>query len=337
MHTTVKSKNTMSDHQKKIFVTGGAGFIGSRVVELLLNEGYEVRCLLRSTTNTKRIDHLTYEKALGDITDPESIKNGMQGCTGVIHLASFSNWEDIHSPRMESVVVEGSKNVLAAAKAAGNLPMVYVSSSTAVNGTKTPEVLNEDAEFTMDQKVYSYGYAKKRVEGFCKQAAKEGLPVKIVNPAEVYGPNDFDKITSGNLIDFAKSSPVLVCKGGTSVVHVDDVAAGVVAALDKGRPGERYFLGGDNISIYDLAEKTLKILDQKKKIMTLPNGLISFLAWLGSTFKIPMPFNPAVIPYAIRYWYADNSKAKKELGVTFRSAEQTLEPTLKWLVQEKMI
>lgn len=322
---------------KKILVTGGNGFIGSRLVKQLVDNGYAVRCLLRKTSRTERLAGIAYETHYGDVTDLPSLVEAMKGCDGVMHLASLSNWDDIHSPRMESVVVGGSKNVLEAARKSGNLRTVYVSSSTAIDGTETPTVLNENSEFTLNRKTYSYAYAKKRVEAMCIEAAKAGLPVVIVNPAEVYGPNDYDQITSGNLIDFVKSSPCMVCKGGTAIVHVDDVAAGIVKAFEKGRAGERYFLGGENMDFTQIAGLTLKLAGKTQKIMVLPNGLISFMAWLGSTFRIPMPFNPAVIPYAVKYWYVSNRKAKEELGATFRSPEDTLRPTVEWLKAEKLI
>lgn len=322
---------------KKILVTGGNGFIGSRLVKHLIDKGYSVRCLLRKTSKTDRLAGLTYETHYGDVTDLSSLVEGMKGCDGVMHLASLSNWDDIHSPRMEGVVVGGSKNVLEAAKQSGNMRVVYVSSSTAIDGTESPTVLNENSDFTLNKKTYSYAYAKKRVEAMCIEAAKAGLPVVIVNPAEVYGPNDTDQITSGNLIDFVKSSPCMVCKGGTAIVHVDDVALGIIAAFEKGRPGERYFLGGENMDFEQIAGLTLKLAGKTQKIMILPNGLISFLAKLGGTLKIPMPFNPAVIPYAVKYWYVSNKKAKEELGVSFRSPEEILGPTVEWLKKEKLI
>jgi len=322
---------------KKILVTGGNGFIGSRLVKQLIDSGYQVRCLLRKTSKTDRLTGLQYETHFGDVTDLNSLIEGMKGCDGVMHLASLSNWDDIHSPKMEGVVVGGSKNVLEAAKQNGNMRVVYVSSSTAIDGTETPTVLNEKSDFKLNKKTYSYAYAKKRVEALCVEAAKSGLPVVIVNPAEVYGPNDYDQITSGNLIDFVKSSPCMVCKGGTAIVHVDDVAAGIIAAFEKGRSGERYFLGGENMDFEQIAGLTLKLAGKSQKIMILPNGLISFLAKIGGTFKIPMPFNPAVIPYAVKYWYVSNRKAKEELGVNFRSPEEILGPTVAWLKQEKLI
>ena len=259
----------------------------------------------------------------------------MAGCDGVIHLASVSNWDDIHSPLMSEVLINGSQKVLKAAQRAGNLRMVYVSSAAAINGTTEPQLQDEKSAFTLtNRKEYAYAFAKHEVEQHCQQAVAAGLPVVIVNPTEVYGPHDRDLITAGNLLDFAKSNPVLVPHGGTSVVHVDDVAAGIIAALQKGRVGERYILGGDNLMLKELATLTLELLGQHKKIITLPNRLISGLAKVGSTLHLPLPFNPAVIPYAVRYWLMDNSKAQLELGVTFRSAHKTLIPTLRWLQED---
>ena len=317
---------------QKIFVTGGNGFIGSRVVSHLIEQGYAVRCLLRPTSKTERIDDLDVERMMGDIRDIASLERGMRGCDGVIHLASLSNWDDIHSPLMHEVVVGGSQNVLQAAQTCGNLRTVFVSSVVAINGTKEPHIQNENSPFELNNKQdYSYAFAKREVEQHCREAVREGLPVVIVNPAEVYGAHDKDLITAGNLVDFAKSNPILVPNGGTSVVHVDDVAAGIIAAFRAGRPGERYILGGDNLTIREVATLTIELLGQKKKIITVPNLIISWLAKLGHTLHLPLPFNPAVIPYAVRYWLMDNTKARSELGVNFRSAHDTLAPTLHWL------
>jgi dihydroflavonol-4-reductase len=191
--------------------------------------------------------------------------------------------------------------------------------------------MDEATACTLPLHKYVYAKAKREVEALCVEAARGGLPVMIVNPAEVYGPEDTSLITACNLIDFAKSSPVMICTGGTSVVHVDDVARGIIAALEKGKPGERYILGGENLTIKQLAELTLELLGQKKAIWTLPNGLIRTVAKVGGALRIPLPFNPAVIPYATLFWFADNAKARRELGVTFRSARETLAPTVAWL------
>ncbi|MDA0929791.1 MAG: NAD-dependent epimerase/dehydratase family protein [Bacteroidetes bacterium] len=315
----------------KIFVTGAAGFIGSRVVKLALDAGYEVRCLVRNSTNLRRLEGLKYEPFIGDITSSDSMQEGIKGCTAVIHLASLSNWKDIHSPKMPLVVIEGSRNVLNAARDNGNLPMVYVSSSTAVDGTEEKVILNEDSPLTLSKANFVYPHAKKQVEGMCKEYAAEGLPVCIVNPTEVYGPQDWEKITCGNLIDFATTKTIQLAEGGTSIVHVDDVAQGILAALEKGKPGERYILGGENMEFKDLAALAMEILGKPAKISMISRKMLLTLAWISKTFKINMGFEPAVIPYAVKYWFVDNSKAKKDLGIQFRPPREILEPTLNWV------
>ncbi|MCW2655278.1 MAG: dihydroflavonol-4-reductase [Mycobacterium sp.] len=320
-----------------IFVTGGNGFIGSVVVRKLLEKGYNVRCLLRANSNIDRIKGLAYQTVIGDVRDTISVDQGVHGCDGVVHLASLSNWNDINSPLMDEVVVNGSRNVLSAAKRAGNSRMVFVSSAAAVNGSTSAVIHDEHSDCTLDLRKYRYCSVKRIVEEACRAAAKDGLPVSIVNPTEVYGPNDTALNTASNLVYFAESSPVLVCKGGTSVVHVDDVAEGIIAAWERGTPGERYILGGDNLSVADLANLTLDILGKKKPVLQIPNKLLQVAGKTAQTLKLPFPISPDVIPYATLFWLMDNQKARTELGIKFRGARETLTPTLAWLSETKQI
>ncbi|HEY0711867.1 MAG TPA: NAD-dependent epimerase/dehydratase family protein [Polyangia bacterium] len=314
-----------------VFVTGASGFIGSVVVRQLLARGHSVRAFLLPGSPRTRLANLAVEIAEGDVRDPASVERAMTGCQGVIHLASLSNWKDIDSPLMDAVVVEGTRHVLAAARKLGGVRVVYVSSALAMNGTNAPVMQDESSPCTMEAGGYSYTRAKRAAEALCQQAVKDGLAVMIVNPGEVYGPNDVERITAGNLIDFAKSSPVLVCDGGTAVVHVDDVAAGMIAALERGRPGERYILAGESLSVRAIAELTLEIMGKKKRVLEFPNPIVRGLAWLGRNLKLPLPFDPHVIPYATKYWFVSGAKAERELGVKFRSARETLTPTVRWL------
>ncbi len=313
------------------FVTGGNGFIGSVVVGKLVRAGWTVRCLLRPTSDTSRIAPWVWERAEGDLRDPECLRRGMAGCTAVVHLASLSSWTDIHSPLMEEVVVGGTRNLLAAAEESGRPRVVYVSSAAAVNGSERPCVFDEAASYTLNDPELSYSLCKRAAEDLCRQAAGRGLPVVIVNPSEVYGPNDTALVTAGNLVDFCKSSPVLVCRGGTGVVHVEDAAEVVVRALERGRPGERYILGGENLTVRELAALTLELLGLRKRIVQVPNPLLRFLARWGPRLRLPLPFNPHVIPYATRYWFVSSARARQELGVEFRPARETLRSVLEWL------
>ena len=251
----------------RVFVTGGNGFIGSVVVRELIAAGHDVVCLLRPTSNTDRLAGLAHQRVDGDVRDPESLRAGMADAGAVIHLASLSSWDLIDSPEMKDVVLGGTRNVLDAAAALGNLRVVFVSSVTAVGATPGPTPLDENAAYNLEKtRGLTYSQYKFQAEQMCRDAVSTGQDVVIVNPAEVYGPNDIALITAGNLVDFAKSSPVLVCRGGTSVAYVDDVALGIVRAMERGKRGERYILGGPNVTLRELAAETLDILARRAKI-----------------------------------------------------------------------
>lgn len=318
----------------RIFVTGGNGFIGSVVVRKLLQASYEVRCLLRPSSRTERIDGLPVERVQGDVRDADSLRNGMTGCQATIHLAGLSSWGEIDSPALKQVVEDGTRNVLQAALEIPAHRVIFVSSVAAVNGSDKPEVFNESSEFTLDDPALKYAHAKRNAELQCRKALAQGVPVVVVNPAEVYGPSDTAFVTAGNLVHFVRSKPALVCSGGTSVAHVDDVAAGIVAALAKGRSGERYILAGENLSIRQLASLCLQLAGRQSKVLTLPNSLIRRLTRVATKLHLPLPYNASVIPYATRYWFVDGSKAQRDLGIKFRDARATLAPTIAWLKQE---
>jgi dihydroflavonol-4-reductase len=320
-----------------VFVTGGNGFVGSAVIRRLIEHGHSVRCLIRDGSDTSRISALPWDRVIGDVRDPRAVGRGMAGADGVIHLASPSSWNEIDSPLMQEVGVGGTRVVLDAARAAGNVRVVFVSSIVAINGSATARVFTEDDQWTLAARGLTYAHAKRAAEALCAEYAAAGVPVVTVNPGEIYGPADTRFITAGNLVDFATSNPVLVCTGGTSVIHVDDAAAGIVAALTHGRPGRRYILGGDNLSIRQLAQLTLDLLGLKTRIVAVPNALLRAVSSLALRLRLPLPFNPRVVPYATRFWFGDNTRARRELGVTFRSARETLAPVIDWLKRERHI
>lgn len=324
----------MSDEQSmKVFVTGGNGFIGSMVVGALVASGRQVVCLLRDTSRTERIDQLPFERARGDVRDPASLRAGMSQCDCTIHLAAPGGWESDHPSELEHVIVGGARNVLDTAATFDYHRVVMISSSAAINASDAPHVFDERAVFNVRDPSLHYAHAKHHAEEIALEAYARGVPVIIVNPAEVYGPGDTSLGTARNLIDFATARPVLVCNGGTGIVHVADVATGIVAALDRGRPGERYILSGENLSIRQLAELVLDLLGRRAPIMNIPNGLARIVARVVAALRIPAPFNPHVVPYASRYWFVDSSKAQRELGLRFRGARETIQSTLEWLIE----
>jgi dihydroflavonol-4-reductase len=315
----------------RVFVTGGNGFIGSVVVRALASGGHDVVCLLRETSRVDRIEMLPFERAAGDVRDVASLRSAMSRCGATIHLAAPGGWAEDDPALLHEVIEGGTRNVLAVASELPGHRVVFVSSSAAINASDTPQIFDERAEFTVTDPVLHYAHAKHHAELSAREAFERGVQVVVVNPAEVYGPGDATLGTAENLIDFAKSIPVLVCHGGTSVVHVDDVAAGIVAALERGRPGERYILGGENLTIRQLATLVLELLGRRVPIVAVPNVMARFVSRLAIALHVPLPYNPHVVPYASRYWFVDSAKARRELGVTFRGARETIQPTLEWL------
>lgn len=323
------------EREMRVFVTGGNGFIGSRVVRQLHADGHTVRCLVRETSKTHRIDGVPFERHIGDVRDVDSLVAGMEDCDGVIHLASISSWDQIRSPIMRTVVIDGTRHVLEAAKRSGGLRTVFVSTCAAINGTRRPELMNEETPFTLDPKTYIYAGAKHEAEAICAEFAADGLPVITVNPCEVYGPEDEDLITASYLLDALKDWPVMSLHGGTAVAHVEDIAAGIIAALERGRGGERYILGGENLHVRDVMERTLKAGGQGGKfILQLPNGLIKGVIKTLAALRLPTPVIPDLVDYGTLFWFVDCSKAKTELGYSYRPADETIQDVVDWLIAE---
>ena len=315
----------------KIFLTGGHGFIGSHVVTKLAERGDALRCLVRESSKTDRIDGLQWERVVGDVRDQASLEAGMAGCDAVIHLASISSWTDMKSSALEDVVVNGTQKVARAAKSAGVKRMVYVSSTMAVNASATPEVFDESSPFGLDDPKYRYPRAKHQAEKILEAEMGDDLEVVTVCPAEVYGPNDDAMVTASNLRDMLNDWPALACTGGTAVVHVDDVADGIIGALDKGRSGERYILGGENLTVEQLVRLTLEIAGLKTPVVRLPNGLAKTVIGGMAAVGLPTPVVPEVLLYATLFWFVDSSKAQRELGFRARPPKEVLTPTIRWL------
>lgn len=259
----------------------------------------------------------------------------MRGVDAVIHLAGQSAWDDIvrddRAGHLDEVITGGTRNVAHTARQTG-ARMVYISSTVVLGGTRAPTALDEKGP--ADEAAASrlaYARAKRCAEAVCHEAVGRGADIVTVNPAEVYGPGDTAFITSKNLIYFAESSPVVVCRGGTSIAYVDDVAAAIVGALDRGRTGHRYFLGGSGLTLVQLARMCLDIIGKRTRIITVPGIALAAFARLSQLLHLPGAIDPGIVPYATRYWFIDSTKARRELGARFRSARDTLTPTLTWL------
>lgn len=326
----------------KILVTGGNGFLGSRTVHELSRRGYQLRCLLRSESKTNRISSLPYERIVGDIQNLQSLVDATRDCAAIIHLAGVSSWSQIKTAReahqLETIIVEGTRNVLEAARINRVPRTVYVSSCAAINGSTEKHVYDETAEYSPPSTHLEYSDAKHKAEEVVQSYVREhALDAVIVNPSEVYGPNDQDLITAENLISILNQTPAFACSGGTSIAHVDDIARGICLAMERGRSGERYILGGENLTIEDLVKTVRKIGKKRGPVVSLPNALLLKVSKWFLKFGLSPPIPEDVLEYAVLYWFVDSSKAKKELGYRSRPASETFAEVVDWLIKTKRV
>jgi nucleoside-diphosphate-sugar epimerase len=319
----------------RIFITGATGFIGGRVAEKLRERGDDVVALVRSPEKAGRLRELGCELVEGDLSSTGAIKGGLEGADACIHAAAIYKVgipKKERQPMFESNV-NGTENVLDAAVEAGAGRIVYVS-TVAVFGNTKEQVVDETYQRDEGEGFLScYDETKYRSHEIAKDRIAKGAPIVIVQPGGVYGPGDHSEI--GNFIDQtrkgklrAKAFPRL----GFNLVFVDDVADGILLALDRGKVGESYVLGGEIARMDDVISKTAELSGKKYPKATLPVGLMKVSAPLGSVLGPVMGFPPN-FSEAIRssdgvtYW-AKHDKAMRELGYSPRDFETGLKQTL---------
>ncbi len=323
----------MSDAQT-VLVTGGHGFIGHFVVKKLLERGHAVRCLVRETSDTRRIDGLDVTKHVGDILDPGSLTEPMQGATWAIHLAGISSYSLMQTDRCIPTVVDGTRNVLQSAKDAGVQRVAYIGSGIIYSRHEPPpEPVDEDEPFALGEDTHlNYALAKHRAEKLVDDFVNQGLDVRVPIPMETYGPNDDQFLTTGYLKEAINGWPALASHGGTMFGHVDDVAEGIMLAMERGKPGGRYILGSENATIKEIIDRTLAIAGQpNKKAIVMPTGITKAVLYALHNLGLPSPEHPAALEYGTTFAFVKNDRAKNELGWQPRTGDQVLEDTVRWL------
>jgi dihydroflavonol-4-reductase len=319
----------------RVFITGATGFIGGRVAAKLRERGDEVVALVRSPDKASRLRDLGCELVEGDLSDLAAIKRGLDGAEACIHAAAIYKVgipKKERQPMYESNV-NGTENVLDAAIEAGVQRIVYVS-TVAVFGNTREEIVDERYQRDESQGFLScYDETKYRSHQIAKDRIAKGAPIVIVQPGGVYGPGDHSEI--GNFVDQtrkgklrAKAFPEI----GLNLVYVDDVADGILLALDRGRVGESYILGGQIGRMDDVIEKTAELSGKKAPKATLPVALMKASAPLGPVVGPAMGFPPNFkeaikASDGVTYW-ARHDKAVRELGYNPRDLETGLKETL---------
>ncbi|MHC4828885.1 MAG: NAD-dependent epimerase/dehydratase family protein [Planctomycetota bacterium] len=321
----------------RVFLTGATGLVGSSVARALIAAGHEVRVLVRETSSLENLTELGVELARGDVTDAESLAAGIAGCDAVVHTAGVMSWSPLQSELMHRVNVEGVTNVLGAAKKTGVRRAVVTASVVAVGGTDRPEVLDETATWDLDRVGVPYLTSKRRGQEAALAMAGDDLEVVCVNPSFVLGPGDIYASSASIVLDTVQGKMPAYVEGGTSCVDVRDVAARHVAALEKGRPGERYILGGENVTMTEFMQR-IAVVAGVKSPRRVPYWLASVPAWFGDrkakrTGK-PQPVGRNLLRASALYTMVSSNKAREELGYRPRGLDESLRDTLRYFMQK---
>jgi len=318
----------------KIFLTGATGFIGGEVARLARLRGDEVVSLVRSPEKAAALTEMGVSVVKGDLDDISAIERGVTGCDAAIHCAAIYE-VGISKAEMEPmrrVNVDGTRNVLDVARKAGVSKAVYVSTCATFGDTKG-EIVDETYEH--EGKGYTSCYEETKVLAHleAQRVGEAGLPLVIVQPGGVYGPADHSAL-GGVITKYAKRQlPAMLFPDlGLSVVHRDDVAAGILLALDKGRAGESYVLGGDIETLRGVIATEARILGRRVPRLTIPAGVIRALHPVGRIAGPALGAGPNLKEVAdsadgVTFW-ATSDKAKAELGYSPRGLEAGLRQTL---------
>ncbi len=322
-------------------VTGATGFVGSNLAAALVARGDRVRVLRRARSKLDALDGTPVEYAVGDLLDPASLQAAMQGCDVVFHVAALSEYWRSGTETVYLVNVDGTRSVMRAALETGVSRVVHTSSVAALGYARAGHLVDEGQEFPADLSWFVYGHSKYLAELEVRAAVAKGLPAVIVNPGIVIGPRDINFV-SGSLIRASRRGQLrFVPPGGSNMVHVADVVAGQLAAAERGRIGERYILGGENLSHWDAAAITAQVTGGPGPLLVLPAWSLAPLGGLVDLFNRINPRPPLVIGQQIRLggecFYVDSSKAIRELGLPQTPYRQAATDAYNWYRQHQLI
>jgi dihydroflavonol-4-reductase len=322
-----------------ILVTGASGFVGSAVVRHLITAGHQVRALVRSTSSRINLADLRVEIVEGDLRDVESLIRAMTGIRFVFHVAAdYRLW----APNPQDIVrtnVEGTRNLMTAALRAGVERIVYTSSvatlKTRPDGKASDETFRLDPQSAVGAYKYSKVVAERLVEAM---VAEQKLAAIIVNPSTPIGPRDLRPTPTGRIIVEAAAGrmPAYV-DTGLNLVHVDDVAAGHLAALQNGRIGERYILGGQDVLLGDMLGEITRLVGRATPRLRLPRRLIFPIAYGAEAVAYFTGREPFVTTTGLRLakdrMFFTSAKAERELGYRARPYSEAIADAIAWFRQ----
>ena len=284
------------------FLTGATGFVGAAVARLLLAKGHRLKALARPGGDRRNLAGLTLEIVEGDLGQPDSYRAALAGCDALFHVAADYRLWVPQPAAMHAINVKGTEDLLLAAQAAGIRRMVYTSSVAALGTFYDGRVSDETTPVGFKDMVGVYKQSKFLAEEAVHKLVRENsMPVVIVNPSTPIGPRDIKPTPTGRIIvDGAAGKIPAYVDTGLNIAHVDDVAMGHWLAYEKGRVGERYILGGENLGLGDILTIIANLVGRKPPTVKLPRGLIMPVAVIAETLSRFTGKEPLVTVDALR-------------------------------------
>ena len=326
--------------ERRALVTGSTGFIGSAVIRALLSDGWQVTALVEPGADTAGLETFEVERVEGDVRSAADVRRAISGCTSVFHVAAlYRFW--VRDPRLfYEVNVDGTRQVLTAARAAGVRRVVYTSTVGTIGlaavsgGQPATETDYPDLRHLFG----SYKRSKYVAEHEVLRASAEGLPVSLVQPTMPFGPGDRAPTPSGHLVvDFLNGRMPGYADTLLNVVHVDDVARGHLLAHDRGAAGRSYILGGENLSLQQILAELASITGLPTPRFRVPHAVALAVATISDTVEGRLLRRPPHVPLeaarmSTTLMAFDDSRARSELGYAPRPAHAALRDSVRWFV-----
>ena len=319
----------------KALVTGATGFVGAAVARALLREGWEVQALARKGSDRRNVQQLPLMVVEGNLNDRSSLDRALEGCDALFHVAADYRLGAFNPQELYKTNVEGTRSILEASRQAGVRRVVYTSSVACVGIPKDGTPGNEDTPVGVADMIGHY----KRSKFLAEQVALEAPQVVIVNPSTPIGPGDIKPTPTGQMVlDAAAGRMPAYVDTGLNVVHVDDVASGHLLAFHKGRPGERYILGGEDLTLREILVEIAGIVGRKPPTVRLPTGVVLPIAYVAEAFARitgrPGRITVEGVRMSRKRMFFSSDKARSELGYTWRPPIEALRDAITWLREQ---
>jgi dihydroflavonol-4-reductase len=320
----------------KIFLTGATGFIGNHVAHSLADAGADLRILTRKTSNLKSLEGVRGDTVVGDLRDVESLRSAVAGCDAVVHVAADYRLWVTDPEAMYAANVQGTRELLRLARDANVRRVVYTSSVATMGFKADGTVVDEATPVSLDDMIGHYKRSKFLGEQEAISAARDGQQVMILNPTTPIGAGDLKPTPTGRIVvDFLKHNFPAYMDTGLNLVDVAEVARTHVAALERGTPGERYILGGENLTLKQMLDRMAGLTGIPSPTMRVPHAVAMVFAVFDETVTGRIRGKePRATVEAVRMgkkkMFASSAKAERELGFRVRPVDDALRAAIDW-------